>query len=509
MAVSPASDAPPAPAESPRVDVFNAPLQPAPSQPTGAPAGEGPKWRGGIDPRTYLRGLSDFYPLESLARDQERRPVRIADVHPLVDFATGNHHARTVRPGYGWGPDLDLALGGLSPGDVRFLGAAGAGAGKTWFECFLANGLALATAERMLGTPGYEDASVVLPVWVTEMPKRGELLHRLAGQYLGFDLACLANGVDAHMAPGVTAHARDLSASGRLQAAVSPKRVVEQARDLTRRHLDTLRDRSPLGIAYHEVIKVIDLAKLPARGGKGGGGYGRGAPDHRSGPELVNHVADGVDLYAEELSRRLAIPRSKVLVLVLVDPGQRFSGGGHDAKAGIDDFFMAIVQVLAGELECAVIGTLDTTKYAAANLGIDAFLGDENTGRLAADMVGGSQTIMHNADIIGLCAEVPPQDRPLLTTMWARVLKGRTGVAAEAYPFGWEKNLGRFRAAPAEGLRARQEEDRRSSSSHGQRGNGSSSSSAGHPMPRGKPATALGRVPAALMRTRQAGETDD
>lgn len=430
------------------VDVFN--------PPTPAAAVQAPAWRGGIDPATYTRSLAEFYPPDRLERDMQRRPVRVDDVMPMMDFATGRYFTPEERPGYGWGAPLDLAIGGFSPGDVRFIGAAGAGAGKTWFECFLSNGLTLATACRILGYEGFGHRPIVMPVWVTEMPKRGELTWRLCGQFFGFDLAALAWGQDADRAPGVVAHARELAAD--LRAPWTPVDVVRRARAHVAHHLERpgSRDDSPLGFAWHRLIKVISLSSLPAPRGRSG----PASVDHRAGPTLVDHVADAVAHERCLLADLLAVAESDVLPLVMVDPGQRFAGAGREARAMIDDFFGAVVSVLAGELECAVLGTLDTTKHAAREIGVDAFLGGDAPA-LAADMAAGSQAIMHNADVIGLCAErvAPGAADPLRTTQWCRLLKGRTGNAAEAYPFDWEMSRGRYRARPAEPLRARQDGD--------------------------------------------------
>lgn len=438
------------PGATPAVDVFNPPTSP-PTATVQAPA-----WRGGIDPATYTRTLAEYYPLDRLRRDMQRRPVRVDDVMPFLEFTTGRYYQASERPGYGWGGPLDLALGGLSPGDVRFIGAAGAGAGKTWFECFLANGLTLATACRILGYKGFESSPIVMPVWVTEMPKRGELFWRLCGAFVGCDMGAWTWGADADRAPGVVAHARELAAD--MRSPWTAADVVRVAHAHLEHHImrPEAVDASPLGLAWGRLYTVIDNARLPPPRARSGAA----SIDHQHGAMLVDHVADAVDAKRRALAVDLGVAESDILPLVMIDPGQRFAGAGREARAMIDDFFGAVVSVLAGELECAVLGTLDTTKHAAREIGVDAFLGGDAPA-LAADMAAGSQAIMHNADVIGLCAErvAPGAADPLRTTQWCRLLKGRTGNAAEAYPFDWEMSRGRYRARPAEPLRARPDGD--------------------------------------------------
>lgn len=54
--------------------------------------------------------------------------------------------------------------------------------------------------------------------------------------------------------------------------------------------------------------------------------------------------------------------------------------------------------------------------------------------------------------VIAVCGEASPI--PYRRTQWARILVGRTGSPQEAYPFGWETHIGRFRARKPEPLRA-------------------------------------------------------
>ena len=399
-------------------------------------------WRGGIDPAVYVSSLADGYPDDALERDLALEPIQIASVFPVVNFATGQPlveggESFAAPLSFGWGEALNLALGGLVPGDVRIIGAAGAGAGKTWLECWLAHGLALQTAARLLGARGYDDAPLVLPIWLTEMPKEGELYWRLAGAYLGFDVACLSWGLRAASAPGVIAAAK--------HHGMTPDEVVAQARTLARMHGTD--ERFPLAVARRHVIKQINLSSLPRRTRQQGV-----VVDHRSGPALIDHVADAVDRYREEFALLAGVPADQVKPLVMIDPLQRFAGEGESEKRAIDAVLSAVVQVLCREQGAIVIGTSDTTKGAARDGGIDTFL-SRDASALAADIFAGTQAIMHHCDVLAVCSE-RPEPGSLRATQWVRLLKNRSGVPDVAFPLVWDKHLGRFRPGAPEPLRA-------------------------------------------------------
>jgi hypothetical protein len=178
-----------------------------------------------------------------------------------------------------------------------------------------------------------------------------------------------------------------------------------------------------------------------------------------------------VEVFREDLAADAGVPVDQVLPLVVVDPGQRFAGQGESEKRAIDALFSSIVQVLCGELGCAVLATSDTTKQAAREVNIDAFLSKEPAA-LAADIFAGSQAIMHNADVHAVCAErqqvAAGEDGPppavgrgsaLHATQWVRLLKNRAGLPAVGFPFGWDMHLGRFTPGEPEPLRPPQERD--------------------------------------------------
>lgn len=433
--------------DGPRADVVVP--YPPPPPPGAAGAAPGKRWRAGVDPRQFVQSLAAEYSDDDLAADLAREPIQIGEVMPAVDFATGRPLARDperlAAPLYhGWGGPLSAALGGMMAGDFRVIGASGAGAGKTWFACWLAHGLALQTACRLLGAPGFEDAPIVLPIWVSEMPKRSEMYLRLVGAHLGFDVAAIAAGTRAHEAPGVIAMAQ--------QHGLTPLEIVARARDLERTHGAT--DRWPLGFARQHVVKRLRLSGLPRRTRDFGV-----VVDHRSGPVLIDHLADAVDCYREDFAREASVSADKVLPLIMLDPSQRFTADVESEKRAIDALFGATAAVLCGELGAAVIATSDTTKSAASNSDIDLFLG-EDANALGARVLAGSYAIQHNADCLLLQAEAASPLNPLSVRMWARVIKSRSGGASTlAFPFTWSKHLGRFQPGEPEPLRPMPERD--------------------------------------------------
>jgi hypothetical protein len=450
----PPPQAAPAPAE--RVEV----PYPAPA-PAAVQAAS--RWRGGIDPRSYTLTLGEDYTAEHLRRDLQREPIQIADVAPAVDFVTGKASTSpdllTPPVRFGWGHPLAKAKRGISAGEFLAVGASSAGAGKTTFLAWLANGLALQTAMRLLGVPGYERRPLVLPVWVSEMPKKMELYGRLVTSYLGFDRGCLSAGTLAHEDPGVL----DMAARHNMTAL----EVVAEARALENLHGND--PRFPLCVARHQVIRRVKPSKLPRHTRRSGV-----LVNHRTGPDLIDHLADAVDLFRRDLAELAGAPEDQILPLIILDPVQRFAGGdGESERRAIDAILGAANEVLCEELEAVVVTTNDTTKKAAGGVNVDHFLSAEAPG-LMADVFAGSQGIIHHAsDVIAVHPERPDPSRPGRTRQWARLLRSRGGgEAAEVFPYEWDKTLGRLTAGEAEPLRAPPVQDERGDSRRGRDGRG-------------------------------------
>ena len=403
-------------------------------------------WRGGVDPRKFAPSLGEDYTREDLQRDLLREPIRVDAVMPAVDFRTGVHSTSpdllTPPIMFGWGPHLAQAKGGLSAGEFVAVGAALAGAGKTTFLAWLINGLALQTACRLLGVPGYEERPLVLPIWASEMPKRNELYSRLASSYLGFHRACLDGGPRAGELPGVLAAAVECDMTG--------DRYVAKARALEDEHGNSA--GYPLYVARHHVIRRVDPGRLPRYSKHNGV-----TVHHRSGPDLVEHLADVVSMFRDDLAARAKVTADKVLPVVVVDPVQRFAGGGPSEKGAIDAILGALNEVLCRELESAVVVTSDTTKAAARGVSLEHFLSAEAPG-LMADTFSGSQGIPHHAsDVIAVHPEpranvsaTEQEDprkriRPGCVRLWARLLRSRGGGESPlAFAYEWDGARGRL-----------------------------------------------------------------
>ncbi len=477
--VPPAPHAPPAP----QVDVVAS----APAKDVGAKIDEARL-------RRLLPTLGQAYTAEHMRRDMERTPLRVDALYPFADFRTGeNEHE--PGPGHGMGAAFSKGFGGLAPGDFKVLGAPGSKTGKTHTQGQMVEGLALGTAARILGDPAYAHAPIVLPVWISEMPKEGEAWLRMCARHYGFDLACIADGSLAEEARGVQHMANELQWTA--------YDVVRHARALcewTRAE----KDKTPLGFALEYLVREIDLSALPA-----GKGRGRFREDPRSGPELVGHVVDAVALYRRDLAALLGVAEEDVLPLILLDPGQRWAGEGDSPKQALDALLAAGLSRVCKRrtgLGGVLLATSDTTK-AATRMDLAHFL--SASGReLTADIFAGSQLIPHAADVWAVCSDAPPAG-VLRTTQYARVLLGRTGAPAECYPFDWEMHTGRFRARPSEPLRPPVDPEDRQRQGRG----GGGGSSPGHGRPRSPSGPGVGDDPGprryGTPPNRAYGRTDD
>ncbi len=393
--------------------------------------------------RSILPTLGEAYPMESRRAAFKRRSIPVGCLYPFLDFKTGRVEGEAQDPdgvGHGLGDPLSRAVGGLRQSGAVCIGGAGAKLGKSHFVGQAVEGVALATAARYLKIPGYEDAPIVLPVWITEMPREGEVCSRMTSRHLGFDMAALEEEW-GEQAPGVARMAGEFSTTS--------ARVVERAWQLSEH---CWKKTDPLGWAIEHLIREVDLSKFPAPKGQG-----RGRVDQSTGPNLVGWIALAVRMYRLELARMFGVDEDEVLPWIILDPGQRFTGEDESSKAALDALLGAVVNKLCrsksrGGLGACVWMTSDTTKAAARDIDLQRFLSEQGQ-RLAADIFAGSQGVMHHFDVVALCGEDNPAD-PLMRTQWVRVLQSRTGAPQVAFPFGWEAHKGRFRARPPEPLPA-------------------------------------------------------
>lgn len=405
--------------------------------------------------RALLPTIARAYPRESLHRDFLKVPAKVETLYPFADFVSmalepGEMGAPPV--GHGYGQWFGRAYGGITEGDFQAFGAAGAKGGKTFFVGQMADGLAMGTAARILGVKGYEAAPLVMPVWVSEMPKEGEVWLRMISRHFGFDLSAASKGTMSAEMPGVLHMAQALDRS--------PAWIVAHARAIAEIHSDprfedmsfTLGARATgLDVvpawAAHNVVREIDLSVLPNPEGQG-----RSRVDHRSGPTMIGYLADAVALLRRDLATLAGVAEDQVLPLVILDPGQRFAGEGSSSKDALDSLLGAVTSRICRRktgLGAACIMSSDTTKAAARDLDLETFRSASGQ-RLAADIFAGSQGIMHHCDVYAICGQ--ETGSPYRQTQWVRVLQSRTGAPAECFPFLWETHLGRFRPRPAEPL---------------------------------------------------------
>lgn len=427
--------------------------------------------------RRILQSSVDAYPDDAMDKDMERVPLKVETLYPFYDFwrvedeAIANEHGG-APVGHGYGRWLARAIGGLLPGDFKVVGGAGAKIGKTHFLGQMIEGLALCAAARILGIAGYHDAPIVMPVWVTEMPKPGEVKLRLLSRHFGFDMAAITMAQAAAESPGIMHMASEKGGT--------PTQVVSHARAIVKAYRSN--EKHPVGFVLKHLNKEIALSEFPAPSGAG-----RSYVDHSSGVNLISHLADSVALRRRELAVLLSMPEDQVMPLVIIDPGQRFIGQSDSAKKELDTFLGAVSSKICrtyGGLGAIALMTSDTTKAAAKELNLDVFLSGQGQA-LAADIFAGSQAMMHIPDtVIALCGE--ESTIPYRRTQWGRVLQSRTGAPLEAYPFAWETHIGRFRPRKSEPLRA-PPTDR-------DRGGGSGGRTVGEAGPRMPPLKASGRA---------------
>jgi len=461
-----------------------------PAGPATRPTQAAPTGKAAIDLRRLFVPLGEMYGAAEMAVDEARKPVRVAKLPPFVDFIQGGPD-ESYPHGYGMGPWFGRGLGGLVAGDMKAFGAAGAKAGKTYFVGQMLDGLAMQTAYRLMGIPGYEDAPIVLVFWVSEMAKKSDLPMRFVARALGYDAKVTTQGVDA---------IDSVSLAALRLASMTPTEYVEKARILRKIHqdpsydshkLEDLRSACPVILphlamrrAILECAMVIDMSILPDAEG-----VGRSRVVHDGGPQLVAYAAEAMALARSEFCARHQIPEADVLCVVCCDPAQRFAGDdGRDSKAALDSMIRAWSKRVCNPagLNGAVIFTSDTTKAAVNEMDLGRFCRDEAK-RVIASMFAGSQAIAHECDCVGLMAETTPDTETTgRAIMRARVLSGRSGASSEIFPFSWELHTGRFRPMDPKSVPIPEREERP----------GFGSGSSGTPRPPASPAAPLGIRPA-------------
>lgn len=441
-----------------RVDVVGETARPAAS-------GERPR----VDEATLRRLLPTIgqaYTRADRLKDYARRPLTVDVLYPFADFRTGELE-RNPGPGHGLGRAFSQAIGGISSGSAKVFGAPSGKSGKSHLLGQLVEGLALCTAARIIGDPSWANAPIIMPVWISEMPIKGEVKLRMLGRHCGFDFKAIRDGELAEDARGVIHMANELQWKA-CDVVAHARRHAEYYDD----HPDT----TALGFAMEYLVREIKLSVLPRA--KGTGHF---REDPRAGPALMDHVADALSIYRRDLATLLGVAEDKVLPVVLLDPCQHYAGDAPSQKSGIDSLISAAHSRICGSemgLEGVLLATSDTTKAGTREIPLDVFLSAGGKG-LATDVFAGSAGIVHRFDAaIAMSSEEPPAG-VYHTTQYLRVLLGRDGSPAEVYPCDWEMHTGRFRAKPSEPLRAAPDPDERKGArggSGGSRGQGRASS---------------------------------
>ncbi len=394
--------------------------------------------------RRILPSSAEAYPDDAMDKDMERIPLRIDSLYPFFDFwkvaaedPAPEYNAAPV--GHGYGRWFASAVGGLLPGDFKVIGGAGAKIGKTYFLGQGLEGLALDAAARILGIPGYEKCPIVMTVWVTEMPKPGEVKLRMLSRQFGFDMSAITMATAAEESAGIMHMANE--------SQCTPDVIVKHARAIVKHYRSNEKD--PVGFVIKHLNKELALSEFPAPTGTG-----RNYVDHASGVNLISHLADAVALRRTELAQLLGVNEDEITPIIAIDPGQRFIGG-DGSKKELDAFLNAIKNKLClthNGLGAIVLATSDTTKAAVKEIDLDTFMSGPGPS-LAADIFAGSQGWMHIPDtVIAVCGE--KGGASFQRTQWVRVLQSRTGTAELMYPFRWETHIGRFRPRKSEPLRA-------------------------------------------------------
>ena len=403
-----------------------------------------------------FRSLLDSYPEADQAADAARNPVPLDRGPPLMDFARGGVDANYPH-GMSLGPWAARAMPGFIPGDMWALGAASAKGFKTFTAGWMLDGLALGTARRLLGEPGWANAPVVLVFWLTEMPRRGELPRRSQARHLGVPLAALVNG--DHAASRVAAAdpdaAREVVAHARMMVGLHHRPELDRARwDL---HGDAPEWTNMSFHAAHrimagELVHEIKMGALPEPEGRGSARV-----VHDAGPQLVLHVREEMRHHRDAFCARHGFATDDVLVIVAWDPGQRYVDDAGPGKQALDALLNAMRKHLAapetvgengerrGGISACVVITSDTTKAAAKEVSLARFA-HESPGVLAAEVYAGSQLIPHLCNTAVVYAE-PSTDGGRTCLLRLRVLQCRdTAGDPTCYPFQVDLATGRLRA---------------------------------------------------------------
>lgn len=290
----------------------------------------------------------------------------------------------TLPERHGWGDFLDkLTGGGIAPGSIVGLGAAGTGAGKTAFLMQLLDGLALRSAD-IAADP---DASLPLtPIMVASEMDKEDLECRTLGRLLD---------VPGHV----------------FAAGESAKRFHRWG-------------------WVEEQFNRAEALMLPD------GLYGRlvrwqrVARPRLSGPALVHAIEQHADAWIESI--RQANPGRDVVPIIAVDPVNRFLPlDGRNEVETLGEI-ATLLDELADRKRWIIVVTADTNKTAAKEP-------DEAPG--AASVFRGTMQLLHAFDLtlVLSAAEPDPDGVCVYSVLVDKNRHGRNGVTLQ---FRWHTRTG-------------------------------------------------------------------
>jgi hypothetical protein len=339
-----------------RIDAGDAQVVPLPGAP---PAESAPAFS---EPRSYS--------LADLKEDRERVLLTLG----------------TLPAQHGWGEEMDRMLGGgLDPGHILGIGAAGAGAGKTAWVMQLADGLAL----RSAGLVRNRMPGVVTPVWLlSEMDPRA-LARRSLGRFVRAPAAMFRSGVAAERVYG---HDATEAAYRDAEGLVAPDGDFTALTEWQRTSRPSVRGLPMLEALREDVLRWCDdLARLHAD--------------------------------------------REVQPVVVIDPIQRW----QDLELPEVEALNALaeeIDTIADREGWIVFLTSDTTKAAA--------IGKESEDRSAAAIFRGSMKLFHAADALMVLAAGEYDERSRTCPMVVSIEKNRNGRPFGTVRYVWHPASGWF-----------------------------------------------------------------
>lgn len=332
--------------------------------------------------------FASSYGPSQLERDRTRQLVSLARLPGWP--------GDTSDAGHGWGLPLNEVLGGgICPGYMLAVGAAGAGMGKTAWIMQVADGLALRTAE-LVDKGGNAPLTPVLIL--SEMGVQA-LTWRTLARWTGHNARVFRAG-----------HSAD----------------DPEERDAVRRHFEEAADAlsGPLGKAR----AYMRALRLPAG-------------------DVVRDIARDVTRWKEELTRQA--DGREVWPVVVVDPIQRWQREELDEVQGLNVLAEGL-RALADDRGAVVFLTSDTNKPAAAST---REAGSEGTRAWATGLFRGSYKLQHAADAALALWRPAPNGSPapgLIGVLAKNRWGGLTGkVGGDPIAWRWATEDGTLRFTPA------------------------------------------------------------